>query len=98
MKELTHVFIGHAFRYLRQFLQGCGIASCSTPLCASNPGFPLKDPSEIAVKAVEMAAKGTGDLCPRLETRPPSATTQREIVAGTFSSFFQIIAIVTGEC
>ncbi|KAF9291068.1 putative E3 ubiquitin-protein ligase HTD2 [Linnemannia elongata] len=67
--------------YLRQFLQGCGIASCSTPLCASNPGFPLKDPNEIAVKAVEMAAKGTGDLCSRLETRPTSATTQREIVA-----------------
>ncbi|KAK5822069.1 hypothetical protein F5H01DRAFT_165178 [Linnemannia elongata] len=81
MKELTYIFIGHAFRYLRQFLQGCGIASCSTPLCASNPGFPLKDPNEIAVKAVEMAAKGTGDLCSRLETRPTSATTQREIVA-----------------
>ncbi|KAG0377616.1 putative E3 ubiquitin-protein ligase HTD2, partial [Mortierella sp. AD032] len=63
--------------YLRQFLQGCGVVTCNTPLCLSNPGFPFKDASEIAVKAVEMATKGTGDLCPRLETRP----VQREIVA-----------------
>lgn len=28
-----------------------------------------------------MAAKGTGDLCPRLETRPASGAMQREIVA-----------------
>ncbi|KAG0274903.1 putative E3 ubiquitin-protein ligase HTD2 [Linnemannia exigua] len=79
--ELTHVIIGNDHRYLRQFLQGCGVVPCNTPLCVSNPGFPFKDASEIAVKAVEMAAKGTGDLCPRLETRPVSGGMQREIVA-----------------
>ncbi|KAF9925187.1 putative E3 ubiquitin-protein ligase HTD2 [Linnemannia zychae] len=64
-------------KYLRQFLQGCGVIPCNTPLCASNPSFPLKDTSEIALKAVDIAAKGAGDLCPRLENR----AVQREIVA-----------------
>ncbi|ORZ27852.1 hypothetical protein BCR41DRAFT_122830 [Lobosporangium transversale] len=54
-------------RYLRQLLQGCGINSCQTPYCASNVNFSLKDPKEVANKAAEMASKGPGELCPRLE-------------------------------
>ncbi|KAI8599099.1 hypothetical protein EDD21DRAFT_417111 [Dissophora ornata] len=68
-------------RYLRQFLQGCGVTPCPTPLCASNPDFPLKHANEIAVKAVEIASKGTGEICPRLETWSASSGQQREIVA-----------------
>jgi hypothetical protein len=83
---LILVDVIYIFRYLRQFLQGCGAVPCNTHLCASNPRFPFKDASEIAVKAVEMAVKGTGDLCPRLETRPASGGMQREIVAGTSRS------------
>lgn len=69
-------------RYLRQFLQGCGVQLCPTPLCASNPNFPFKDANEIASKARETASNGPGELCPRLETRPASGGQQREIVAG----------------
>ncbi|KAF9429612.1 putative E3 ubiquitin-protein ligase HTD2 [Podila epigama] len=72
-------------KYLRQFLQGCGTPLCSTPFCASNPAFPFKDANEIAAKAVEAASNGTGDLCPRLESRVPPAGAQREIVADIVS-------------
>ncbi|KAF9946578.1 putative E3 ubiquitin-protein ligase HTD2, partial [Modicella reniformis] len=68
-------------KYLRQFLQGCGLAPCQTPLCASNPNFPFKDANEIACKAVEVASNGPGELCSRLEARPASCGPQREIVA-----------------
>jgi len=54
---------------------------CQTPLCASNPSFPYKDVNEITGKATEAAFNGSGDLCPRIETRPVSSG-QREIVAG----------------
>ncbi|KAK3813070.1 MAG: hypothetical protein J3Q66DRAFT_42246 [Benniella sp.] len=67
-------------KYLQQFLQGCGTVPCQTPLCASNPKFPYKDVNEITGKATEAAFNGSGDLCPRIETRPVSSG-QREIVA-----------------
>ncbi|KAF9586084.1 putative E3 ubiquitin-protein ligase HTD2 [Lunasporangiospora selenospora] len=57
------------------------VVTCPTPLCASNPAFPLKDPTEIAAKAVEAASRGTGELCPRLEPRSASSGTQREMIA-----------------
>lgn len=73
--------------YTRQFLKGCGVSNCQTPLCASNPNFPLKDQREIAVKAVEAATQGTGEICPHLESRPTSGGVPREIVAGMLLLF-----------
>ncbi|KAF9431462.1 putative E3 ubiquitin-protein ligase HTD2 [Entomortierella beljakovae] len=70
-------------RYLRQLIHGCGTPSCQTALCASNPTFLLKDPNDIANKATEAATRGLGELCPRLESRPNSTSSQREIVADT---------------
>ncbi|GJJ76063.1 ubiquitin-protein ligase E3 A [Entomortierella parvispora] len=70
-------------RYLRQFLQGCGFVPCSTPLCASNPSFSLKDTKEIAAKAIEAATtSGMSGLCPRLVTQPtPPNGAKGEITA-----------------
>ncbi|KAG9325799.1 hypothetical protein KVV02_005723, partial [Mortierella alpina] len=68
-------------KYLRQFLQGCGVSICQTPLCRSNPSFPLKDPNEISAKAMELATQGTGEICPHLGSRSTSGGVPREIVA-----------------
>ncbi|KAF9204525.1 putative E3 ubiquitin-protein ligase HTD2 [Haplosporangium sp. Z 27] len=75
-------------RYLRQFLKGCGTPNCPTLLCASNQNFALKEANEIAAKAIEAAARGPGDLCPHLESRSPSSSVQREIVADVQQAYW----------